>query len=105
MKNKKIYSTQKIGKICSLFSLSLENVLERLELAELYKIKSLYSSCGKMIQRNMTMLKTDAKWMALKMKSPELVISILEEFAEQFEKLLRGNYGHLNVECRSLKFD
>jgi hypothetical protein len=81
-------------------------VLERLELAELYQINSLYSSCGKLIGYNMKMVKKDAKWLELKTKSPELAISIFEEFGEQFENLLQksrcyvcGNYGHLEAEC------
>jgi hypothetical protein len=31
----------------------LENVFERLEMAELYQLKSLHSSCGQLIRRNL----------------------------------------------------
>jgi hypothetical protein len=47
-------------------------VLDRLEMADLYQIKSLYFSCGQLMRRNLKMLKKDAKWLELKNKSPEL---------------------------------
>jgi hypothetical protein len=66
-------------------------VLDRLELADLYQIKALYSSCGQMIRRNLNTVKKEAKWLELKKRAPELAFSILEEFAEE-----RGNnHGHL----------
>jgi hypothetical protein len=57
-------------------------VIERLEMADLYQTKSLYSSSGQLIRRNLKMVKKEAKWMELKKKSPELALAILEEFAE-----------------------
>jgi hypothetical protein len=77
----------KFSSLISLFSLTLTNVLERLELAELYQMKSLYSSCVQMIRRNLSMVETNAKWFELKTKSPELAFSVLEEFAEDIEGL------------------
>jgi hypothetical protein len=65
------------------FSLSLENVFDRLEMADLYQIKSLHSACGKLIRCNLEMVKKNAKWQALKKNSPELAFSILEEFADE----------------------
>jgi hypothetical protein len=62
-------------------------VFDRVELADLYQIKALFSSCGKLIRRNLKMLKKEAKWLDLKNKSPDLAFSILEEFAEEFERI------------------
>jgi hypothetical protein len=62
-------------------------VFDRVELADLYQIKALFSSCGKLIRRNLKMLKKEAKWPDLKNKSPDLAFSILEEFAEEFERI------------------
>jgi hypothetical protein len=76
-------STQK--NLFNNFSLSLENVFDRLEMADLYQIKSLYSSCGQLIRRNIKTVKKDAKWLELKKKTPELAFSILEQIVEEFE--------------------
>jgi hypothetical protein len=61
-------------------------VLDRVEMANLYQIKSLYFSCVRMIRRNLNTMEKEAKWLELKKKAPELAFSILEEFAEE-----RGN--------------
>jgi hypothetical protein len=50
----------------------LGNVLDRLEMADLYQMKELYSFCGPLIRRNLKMLSNNAKWLELKKKSPEL---------------------------------
>jgi hypothetical protein len=55
-----------------------------MEMADLYQIQSLYSSCGPLILSNLKMLKKEAKWMELKKKSPELTIAILEQFVDEF---------------------
>jgi hypothetical protein len=60
----------------------LENVLDRVEMADLYQIKTLYASCGQLIRLNLQMVKKSAKWLDLKKKSSELAFAILEEFAE-----------------------
>jgi uncharacterized protein with ATP-grasp and redox domains len=65
-------------------------VLDRLEMADLYQMKSLYSSCGQLIRRNLKILKKDAKWLELKKKASELAFTILEEFAEEFENINVG---------------
>jgi hypothetical protein len=61
-------------------------VFDRVEIADLYQIKSLYASCGELIRCNLTMIKKEAKWLELKKKSPELAFAILEEFAEDIKK-------------------
>jgi transposase-like protein len=48
--------TQKY-KVYSNFSLSLDNVCARLEMAELYQIESLISACVGMIKRNLNMMR------------------------------------------------
>jgi hypothetical protein len=91
--------TQKV-KIYSLFSLSLKNVFERVEMADLYQMRSLYSSCGRLIRSNMRTVKEDAEWLELKKKAPKLVISILEEFSDDFVNCYNcGNYGHFSLSC------
>jgi hypothetical protein len=69
-------------KVSSLFSLSLENVFDRLEMADLYQIHSLYASCGRLIRRNLNTVKEEAKWLELKKKAPELAFTILEDVDE-----------------------
>jgi hypothetical protein len=64
-------------------SLSLENVCDHLKFADLYKINSLIKSCGKMIRQNLGELKETEKWNEFKEASPKLVISVLEEFADE----------------------
>jgi hypothetical protein len=61
-----------------LFSLSKENVFDRLALADLYQIDSLKYACGKMIRKYRKKLKETNEWIRLKESSPQLVISILE---------------------------
>jgi hypothetical protein len=73
-------------------------VIDRLEKADLYQLKSLYSSCGRLIRRNFKILKKEAKWLELKKKSPELAFSILEEFAEEFENR-QGNFVSKCSDC------
>jgi hypothetical protein len=68
-------------------------MLDRLELADLYQMKALYSACGHLIRSNLNTVKKEAKWQELKKKSPELAFSILEEFAEE-----RGNSHGLQAE-------
>jgi hypothetical protein len=58
-------------------------VFDRLELADLYQINSLKSACGQLIRQNLSKVKTDAKWIQLKIASPQLALSILEEFADE----------------------
>jgi hypothetical protein len=65
-------------------------VFDLVEMADLYQLKSLYSSCGQLIRRNLKNLKKDAKWVALKKKASELAFTILEEFAEEFENINVG---------------
>jgi hypothetical protein len=50
----------------------LENVLDLLEMADLYQLKSLHAFCGRLIRRNVKMLKKDDKWQVLKKTAPEL---------------------------------
>jgi hypothetical protein len=69
-------------KVYTIFSLSLTNVLDRLEMADLYQINSLYSACGQLIQSNLKTVKKDAKWLELKKKAPELAFAILEDVEE-----------------------
>jgi hypothetical protein len=53
-------------------------VLDRLELADLYQIQSLYSSCGQWVRRNLKIVKKDAKWLELlKNKAPELALELV----------------------------
>jgi hypothetical protein len=80
----------------SLFSLSLTNVLDRLELADLYQTKSLNSACGQLIQSNLKVVKQDAKWLELKKKSPELAFAILEDVDE---------FGNGNVNIHNWKYE
>jgi hypothetical protein len=54
-----------------------------MEIADLYQIKSLYSSCNQLIQPNLKTVKKDAKWLELKKNAPELAFSILEEFVDE----------------------
>jgi hypothetical protein len=61
-------------------------MLDRVELADLYQMKALYSSCGLLIRRNLKMVKKWAKWLKLKKKAPELAFAILEEIVEEIEK-------------------
>jgi hypothetical protein len=60
-------------------------VFDRLVLADLCQIDTLKSSCGQLIRRNLSVVKTNAKWTELKKKSPDLVISILEEFTDEVQ--------------------
>jgi uncharacterized protein with ATP-grasp and redox domains len=76
----------------------LANVLDRVEMADLYQMKELYSSCGKLIRRNLKMVKKDAKWLELKKKSPELAFNILEEIVEEFENM-NGRQGNFFSKC------
>jgi hypothetical protein len=63
-------------------------VFDRVQLADLYQMRSLYSSCGLMIRCNLrTVTKDVAKWLELKEKSPGFVISILEGFPDDFDQL------------------
>jgi hypothetical protein len=61
----------------------LENVFDRLELAELYQINSLKFSCGQLIRQNLSKLKMDAKWLELKTEAPKLAFTILEGFSDE----------------------
>jgi hypothetical protein len=58
----------------------LENVFERLKLAEFYKANALKSACGRMIWENLKELKGTAEWIELKKSSPELAFFVTEEF-------------------------
>jgi hypothetical protein len=60
----------------------LEIVFDRLQIADLYQLKSLHSFCGQLIRRNLKMVRKDAKWLELKKTVPELAFSILEDVDE-----------------------
>jgi hypothetical protein len=72
----------------------LANVLDRLELADLYQLKSLYSACDQLIRRNMKMVKKETKWLELKKKSPELAFSVLEKFVDEYGNENDMHSGH-----------
>jgi hypothetical protein len=95
-------------------------VVDRVELADLYQIKSLYSACGLLIRCNLKMVKKDEKWLELKKKAPELAFSIIEDVDEcgngndvhvqriplplpQKNSLQKctncGDYGHVAWDC------
>jgi hypothetical protein len=69
-------------------------VFDRLELAELYQINSLKSACGQLIRQNLSRVKKDAKWIQLKMASPQLALSMLEEFADECMNKKQGSSQH-----------
>jgi hypothetical protein len=45
-----------------------------LEIADLYEIKALSSSCDQLIRSNQEMLKKKAKWQEFEEKAPELAL-------------------------------
>jgi hypothetical protein len=65
------------------FSITKENVFDRLELANIHQISTLKSACGKKIRRNLTELKKTDKWNELKEASPKLAFSVLEGFPNE----------------------
>jgi hypothetical protein len=65
-----------------LYSITVKNVFDRLELAELHQIDSLKSACGQIIRKNLKELKETDKWAKLKETSPQLVIAVLEQFPD-----------------------
>jgi hypothetical protein len=90
----------------SLFSFSLQNVIDHLELAVLYQMRLLYHCCGQLIRRNLKTMMEDAKYMEPKEKSPKLVLFILEatpdecdnpEYVENCSNC--GNYGYFARTC------
>jgi hypothetical protein len=58
----------------------LENVFDRLKLADFYQANALKSACGRKIWDNVKDLKGKAEWIQLKKSSPELAFFINEEF-------------------------
>jgi uncharacterized protein with ATP-grasp and redox domains len=72
-------------------------------MADLYQMKSLHSSCGKLIRRNLNTVKKDAKWLELKKKAPELAFSILEEFEEENENGNDMHFGRFPIPARKTK--
>jgi hypothetical protein len=54
-----------------------------MEIADLYQIKALYSSCNQLIQPTLKTLKKKDKWLELKKNAPELAFAILEEFVDE----------------------
>jgi hypothetical protein len=51
-------------------------------MTDLYQLKSLYSSCGQLIQANLKTVKKEENWLELKRKAPELAFAILEDVDE-----------------------
>jgi hypothetical protein len=58
----------------------LENVFDRLKLADLYQANALKSACGRMIRENLNELKWKPEWMHLKKNDPELAFFVFAEF-------------------------
>jgi hypothetical protein len=65
-------------------------VFDRVELADLYPLKLLHSSCRQLIRSNLKMLKKETKWLELKEKARELAFSILEDFAEENRNVIQS---------------
>jgi hypothetical protein len=91
------------------FSISLENVLDRLELVDAWKTESLIAPCGQLIRQNLKKVKANPKWIGLKSKLPEIVFAILEGFEDARVPKHRstgacfncGQLGHWSPECPS----
>jgi hypothetical protein len=58
----------------------LENVFDRLKLADFYQTNALKTACGRLIWENLKELKGNAEWIELKKSSPELAFFVTEEF-------------------------
>jgi hypothetical protein len=57
----------------------VENLFERLHLAQMHDLDALKSACSQLIWKNMKMLRKTGQWTGLKLTAPQLALAVLEE--------------------------
>jgi hypothetical protein len=72
-----------------IFSLTFENVFDRLEVAELYGTEKLKSACSRMISENLKMLKRKPEWIEMQKNSPKLAQHVKQAGREYEKQCLR----------------
>jgi hypothetical protein len=68
----------------------LQNVLDRVEMADLYQMKELYSACSQLIRRNLKTVKKDVKFLELNKKAPELASFLTSDDDDEKTEEIEG---------------